>query len=151
LFERLQFFAFAATAMFAGGCVVVQQALNATLRTDLGSAFWAAFISYLGGTLTLLVILLAIREPWSAPVAAAKISLWSWTGGFFGTVYIVVSILLLPRLGAMTVVALLVAGQMLASIAFDHYGLFGLAQRPIDLSRGIGAVLLITSVIFLRA
>ena len=67
-----------------------------------------------------------------------------------GTVYIVASILLLPRLGATTVVALLVAGQMLASIAFDHYGLFGLAQRPIDLSRAIGAVLLIISVIFMR-
>jgi transporter family-2 protein len=52
----------------------------------------------------------------------AKSSAWSWTGGVFGTIYIVVSILLLPHLGAATVVALLVTGQMLGSLVFDHYG-----------------------------
>jgi len=54
LFERVQFFLLAAAGMVAGGCVVVQQALNATLRSELSSsAFWAAFVSYTAGVLTL--------------------------------------------------------------------------------------------------
>jgi len=151
VFERVQFFLLAVAAIFAGGCVVVQQALNATLRSELGSAFWAAFISYAAGMLTLLFVLVASREPWLAYSTIAKSSLPSWIGGVFGTVYIVASIMLLPRLGAMTVVALLITGQMLASVAFDHFGLFGLAQRPIDMYRAGGAVLLILGVLLVRA
>jgi transporter family-2 protein len=124
--------------------------LNASLRASIGSAVWAAFISYFVGALTLLLVLLATREPWLSSAAIAKSSLWSWTGGVFGTIYIVVAILLLPHMGAATAVALLVAGQMLGSLVFDHYGLFGLAQHPVDLSRLAGAVLLIAGVVLIR-
>src|SRR5262245_26433598 len=148
MLQQLQPLVLAALAVLAGGCVVVQQALNANLRADLGSAFWAAFVSYVGGTLTLLAVLIATREPVTTP--AAKGSLWSWTGGAFGTVYIVASIMLLPRLGAMTVIALLIAGQMFASAIFDHFGLFGVMQRPIDASRATGIVLIIIAVFLVR-
>jgi transporter family-2 protein len=132
----LQILGLALVAIGAGVSVVVQQALNANLRLSLGSATWAALISYLAGSLTLLIVLLAMREPWLSAAAVAKSAPWSWTGGLFGTVYIVVSILLLPYLGAATVVALLVTGQMLGSIAFDHYGLFGLPHRSSHRSYG---------------
>jgi bacterial/archaeal transporter family-2 protein len=152
LFERVQFFLLAAAGMVAGGCVVVQQALNATLRSELSSsAFWAAFISYTAGMLTLLFVLVVTREPWPALSMIAKSSPLSWIGRIFGTVYIVASIMLLPRLGAMTVIALLITGQMLTSVAFDHFGLFGLAQRPIDLYRAGGAVLLVLGVLLVRS
>jgi transporter family-2 protein len=150
LFERVQFFLLAVAGIVAGGCVVVQQALNATLRSELGSAFWAALISYTAGTLTLLIVLVVIREPWLALSTIVKSSLPSWIGGVFGTIYIVASIMLLPRFGAVTVVALLIAGQMLTSVAFDHFGLFGLTQRPIDMYRAAGASLLILSVLLVR-
>lgn len=150
MFERVQFILLGAAGMIAGGCVVVQQALNATLRSELGSAFWAAFISYMAGTLTLLLVLVVIREPWLELSAIAKSSPPSWIGGVFGTIYIVASIILLPRFGAVTVVALLIAGQMLTSVAFDHFGLFGLTERPIDMYRAAGAGLLTLSVLLVR-
>jgi len=106
----LQIVALALLAVGAGVSVVIQQALNADLRVSLGSASWAALSSYLVGSLTLAVVLLVLREPWVSTAAVAKSSAWSWTGGVFGTIYIVVSILLLPHLGAATVVALLVTG-----------------------------------------
>jgi bacterial/archaeal transporter family-2 protein len=46
-------------AVFAGVSFVMRQAVNADLRTALGSAAWAGFISYLGGTLCMLVSALA--------------------------------------------------------------------------------------------
>ena len=67
MFERIQFFLLAGAAMVAGGCVVVQQALHATLRSELSSsAFWAAFVSYTAGMLTLLFVLVVTRERWPA-------------------------------------------------------------------------------------
>jgi transporter family-2 protein len=140
----------AALAIGAGMSVVVQQALNAELRAGIGSALWAALFSYLGGSLTLLAVVLAAREPWPSAASIAGSSAWSWAGGAFGTIYITISILLLPHLGAAPLVALLVAGQMLASIAFDHYGLFGLTQHPAGVSRLAGALLLIAGVVLIR-
>jgi hypothetical protein len=57
---------------------------------------------------------------------------------------------LLPRLGTATFVALLVAGQMLASLLADHYGFFGVIQHPVSISRLLGAALLLGGVILIR-
>jgi transporter family-2 protein len=137
-------------AVGAGVSLVLQQALNAELRQSLGSPIWAALISYLVGALTLTAAVLALREPWLSLANASRSSAWSWLGGMFGTIYIVLSILLLPKLGAATVVALLVTGQMLGALAFDHFGLFGLPQHQADLPRIAGALMLIGGVVLVR-
>jgi transporter family-2 protein len=148
--ELVQWVAFALLAMLAGASFVMQQAVNASLRGALGSAAWAGFFSYLGGTLTMLAVIAVLREAWSPAQPVARIPWWLWSGGFFGAVYIVVAILLLPRLGAATVIALIVLGQMLASLAFDHWGAFGLPTHPVDLPRLLGAALLVAGVVLLR-
>jgi len=148
-----QLFGFLAStllAVAAGVSFVVQQAVNANLRTDINSAAWAGFVSYLGGTLCMLLLALGMRE--AVPLAAAVVrsNWWAWTGGFFGAIYIAISILLVPRLGTATFVALLVAGQMLASLVVDHYGLLGVARHLADPSRLLGAVLLVGGVVLMR-
>lgn len=137
-------------ALAAGFSIVIQQALNANVRTVLDSAAWSGFTSYLVGLACMALFVLALREPLPAAGAAARISWWAWSGGLFGAIYIMLAILLLPKLGAATFVALLVAGQMLASVTFDHYGWLGLDQRPIDLPRVAGVVLLIAGVLLIR-
>jgi transporter family-2 protein len=134
----------------AGVSFVVQQTTNAKLRTDLGSPAWAAFVSYLGGTVVMGLVVLATREPAMAAGRTSGVTWWAWSGGFFGAIYIVISILLLPRLGAATVVALIVLGQMLGSIAFDNWGAFGLPRQPLDVTRLLGAVLLMAGVFLVR-
>lgn len=134
----------------AGVSVVVQQVLVANLRVSLGSAPWAALISYVGGTLTMILIVLLMREPWVSTAGIAKSSWPSLAAGVFGVIYIVLAIVLIPRLGAATVVALVVAGQLLASVVFDHFGLFGLPQQPADINRLLGAAMLLGGVLLIR-
>src|SRR6185312_2923510 len=107
-----------ALAIGAGVSFVFQQAVNANLRTEIGSPWWAGFISYLGGTIVMLVVALSLREPWISKETLERSHLISWSGGIFGAIYIAISILLVPRLGAAMVIALLVAGQMLGALAF---------------------------------
>lgn len=134
----------------AGAGVVLQQALNASLRTSLNSAAWSGLVSYLGGTLCMALLVVALREPVPSAGVAARVPWWAWSGGFFGAIYIVVAILLLPRMGAATFVILLIAGQMLASVALDHFGWLGLAPRAVDLPRVVGVALLIGAVALIR-
>jgi transporter family-2 protein len=137
-------------AFAAGASIVVQQALNANLRTTLNSAAWSGFVSYFVGLLCMIVLVVVLRDPIPSATMAARIPWWAWSGGMFGAIFIALGILLVPKIGAATFIALLVAGQMLASVAFDHFGLLGLAQRPVDLPRIIGVALLIAGVLLIR-
>ncbi|HKO93562.1 MAG TPA: DMT family transporter [Polyangiaceae bacterium] len=134
----------------AGACLVVQATLNATLRSALSSWAWAGLVSYVGGTASMLLILAARREQWPATFAGASWPSVAWTGGCFGALYLVLAIVLLPRLGAASLVACVVTGQMVASVAFDHFGWLGVPQHPVSLSRLLGAVLLIGAVILMK-
>jgi transporter family-2 protein len=149
----MSFWAFmvaAAVTAASGVGLVLQQALNADLRVSLNSAAWAGLISYIGGTLCMIVFILVMRDGVPSAAALARTHWFSWTGGLFGAIYIALAILLLQQLGAATFISLLVAGQMVGSLLFDHYGLFGIPQHPIDLTRLAGAALLIAGVVLIR-
>ena len=139
-----------ALAAGAGVSFVFQQAVNANLRLETGSAWWAGFVSYLGGTLVMFAMIVASREPWLTGSAIVRTSWMSWTGGIFGAIYIAVSILLLPRLGAALVVALIVLGQMLGALIFDHFALLGVPGNPISTIRLAGAGLIVGGVVLIR-
>lgn len=139
-----------ALAFTAGISIVIQQALNANLRTALDSAIWSGFTSYLVGLLCMAALVIALREPIPSAGVMSRIPWWAWSGGMFGAIFIAFAIYLVPVLGAATFISLLIAGQMIASITFDHFGWLGLAQRTIDLPRLIGAGLLIAGVVLIR-
>jgi bacterial/archaeal transporter family-2 protein len=54
------------------------------------------------------------------------------------------------RRGAATVIALIVAGQMIGSLAFDQFGLLGVPVHPLNMFRLAGAALLVLGAILVR-
>jgi transporter family-2 protein len=58
---------------------------------------------------------------------------------------------MVPRLGAATTLALIIGGQMLGSLAFDHMGPLGVPQHPVTPQRLVGVVLLIGAVMLVRS
>jgi bacterial/archaeal transporter family-2 protein len=139
-----------ALAVAAGISIVVQQVLNANLRAALDSVAWSGFMSYFVGVACMVALAAALRDPVPSVAVAGRIPWWAWSGGLFGAIFIGLAIVLVPQLGAATFIALLVAGQMLGSVAFDHFGWLGLAQKPVDPSRLLGIALLIGGVVLIR-
>lgn len=137
-------------ALGAGISVAVQQVLNGSLRVALNSPAWAGFVSYLGGLLTMIVVLTAFREQMPSWKLVTATPWWAWSGGMLGGVFIMLVILLLPALGAATLLALVVAGQMTAAVLMDHFGAFGLAQHSVSLSRLLGVALIIGGVVLIK-
>lgn len=137
-------------ALAAGISVAVQQALNGGLRAALQSPAWAGFVSYVGGLLTMVVVLVALREQMPSWKLVTGTPWWAWSGGVFGAVFILLLILLLPSLGAATLLALVVAGQMLAAVVMDHFGAFGLTQHSVSTSRLLGVALVIAGVVLIK-
>lgn len=135
----------------AAGCsVALQQILNAKLRAQLGSPWWAGSVSYFVGLVSMLAVALAAPGPrFSLPPSGGG-SWVSWTGGFFGAIFIGIAVVMVPRLGAATTLALIVVGQMLGALTFDHVGLLGLPQHAASPVRLAGAACLIIGVVLVR-
>ena len=82
----VQYLVLSLLAAGAGVSFVAQQAVNANLRASIGSAAWAGFVSYLGGTICMAVLALILHERWPAGAALVRSNWWAWSGGFFGAV-----------------------------------------------------------------
>lgn len=136
--------------VLAGCLMPVQPAVNAVTAQLTGSPFLASFFSFLTGTLALWIICVALRLPWPALRSIGEMPWWVWTAGPMGAFFVTMTILAVPRLGAMSVMALLVAGQMIMSLVMDHFGWLGIPPQPMSIVRVLGAVLLLSGVILIR-
>jgi bacterial/archaeal transporter family-2 protein len=63
--------------------------------------------------------------------------------GVFGLIlYLTISVTL-PRLGSTMMIALIIIGQLLTGVVIDHFGLMGVAARPLDAWRALGVATLV--------
>lgn len=136
--------------VFAGASVALQQVLNANLRAHLGSPWWAGSVSYMVGLAAMLAVALIAPGPRFTESFTGGTAWISWTGGLFGAAFVGIAILMVPRLGAATTLSLIVVGQMIGSLAFDHFGILGIQQQPATLIRMAGATCLVLGVVLIR-
>ena len=134
----------------AGAALPVQGAINAQLNGELDAATAVGALSFLVATAAMAVALLASlaaggRRPRVAPLRT--VPWWGWLGGLCGATYVTAVFLLIPEIGAATVVVLTVAGQQLASVAVDRYGLLHLPRREISGRRLTGVALLLAGAV----
>lgn len=129
--------------------LVVQVGMNSTLRATLGSALAAALMSFLVGSGALAVFIALTRTPLPARAQFAAVPAWAWLGGVLGAFYVASSVIVGPKLGAATLLALVVLGQLGTSLLVDHFGWLGFAQHPLTLMRLAGAALLFAGVLLI--
>ena len=143
------FFA-ALLAFLAGIGLPTQTGINAQLGLWTRSSLSAALISFVVGTVALSIITVATAAPLPAWSSAATLPWWIWSGGIMGAFFVAASTFIAPQLGATTMLALILAGQIVASVLYDHFGLLGYPLHPLNLQRIIGLLLLLAGVITIR-
>lgn len=136
--------------LLAGIMAPTQAGINSQLSQYLRSYYLAALVSFFVGSMALLGFSLLLRISWPALQEVARAPWWVWLGGFCGAFLVTVTIAAVPRLGATTMFAFFLAGQMSASLFLDHFGLLGYPQQPINLWRAAGVLLLLSGAILVR-
>ena len=137
-------------AIAAGGCLPIQAGINGILRRFLGEPMQAALVSFAVGTLGLWGYSLAVRHSWPSITELAAVPWWLWTGGLLGAVFVTCTILLGPKLGAATMTAYMLLGQLAVSIVLDHFALVGFPEHPVSLLRLLGVAMLFGGAILVR-
>ena len=120
---------FIPAALVAGSLLAVQAGANAQLSRAVGSPFGATVLQLGVGSVLLLLVAL-FTGTLAALADLPRATWWHAVGGTASAFYVVSTILLFPRLGAVVSVGLFIAGQMLASLGLDSFGLLGVAAKP---------------------
>lgn len=139
-----QSLALALVAVVAGALVAVQPGINGLLRQRVEHPIQASLISFSCGLVLLTLACLGLGQRLPRPSMLGNAPWWMWVGGgAVGAVFVTSALVVAPKIGAAYWVALIIAGQMLASLWLDQHGWLGFAQRPIGWHGLLGAMLVI--------
>lgn len=133
-------------ASLAGLLLPLQSLIAARVAATINGPMMAALVNFVGGTVTLTVLITLFRVPWPSGAQAAMVPGYAWLIGMFGAFFVAQAAFTIPQLGAAGMVALVVAGQMIGSVAMDHFGILQPVQ-PVTAQKALGAVLLLAGVV----
>jgi transporter family-2 protein len=125
----------------AGGLIALQAPINAGLGKSTGS-LPAALISFAVGSVALAAIVVLSGQ--AGDLGSTFDVRWYYLlGGLLGAVYVTNALIAVSVIGAGGVAAATITGQLVASVAIDRLGLFGLDQVSLTPERILGVALLL--------
>jgi bacterial/archaeal transporter family-2 protein len=132
-----------------GGLIALQAPINAGLGRATGG-LPAALVSFLVGTVALAAIVVLSGKAGGLS-STFDVSWYYLLGGLLGAIYVANALVAVSAIGAGGVAAATVTGQLVASVAIDRLGLFGLNEIPLNPERILGvALLLVGTVLVVR-
>jgi transporter family-2 protein len=144
-------FLFTLVALVGGGLIALQAPINAEVATRLGHPISAATMSFCVGTIALIVLtLLFARNSTNLGALGAMPLYMLLGGGLLGAVYVTVTLMLAPRIGVAALMALGIAGQLIAGLLLDRFGMFDLVERGLTTGRVSGALLVLVGALMVR-
>ena len=136
-------------AFISGAFLPIQAGLNTKLGKAGESPVHASTISFVVGTVALLLYILFTQQSvsWEGIKSAPG---YVWIGGVLGAFYVTVIILAFPQLGPGLTFGLVVAGQVIISALLEHFNVLVAQQQSISPMRVLGIVLVVVGVVIVR-
>src|SRR3954470_2202407 len=108
-------------ALLSGAAISAQAGSNAQLKRSLDSPIGALVMNYLLGLIGVVLASVFARVPIPTTGKMASTPWWAWIGGLLGMMYGRSVVLLASRMGAATLIAAVVTGQLVFSVVVDHF------------------------------
>ena len=137
-------------ALLAGCMIPFQSAMNAGLGKSLQSPYFSALIVFIIAFFGIGVYILISRQHVPELTQFVNAPKWAYFGGILGGVYILMIVLLAPKLGIGNVTVMVLLGQVVAAIIIDHFGLLGATVHLINWKRLIGVCLMIAGIFMVK-
>ena len=141
---------FTTLAFFVGGLLPIQVGVNAELAKYINSPILAALVSFLVGGVCLILGAVIFKAPLPTLNQVTTLPIWFLGGGMIGAAVVLGSILAGPKIGALALISLLLAGQLVVSILIDHYGWLGFPIQKMNILRLLGVLLLVSGFLLVR-
>lgn len=141
-------------ALISGFALTLQVGVNGELRSKIGSPILSSLISFAVGTIVLTITffftVLSGSRSLQNFINIKNTSWWMFTGGLLGAFYIFTTIFTSPKIGFANMFTLVICGQIILAVIFDHFGLLGNPIHTINSLRILGIILLILGVYIIQ-
>ena len=138
---------YVAISLLGGVLIPITAALSGAMGRTLGNNNLAALIVITGSFAMVLAYTLATGSAAFSFDAVKQVPALQLCAGLGIAFYLVSITYVGPRFGVGNAVMFVLAGQIISSAAIDHFGLFGAPQKPIDLMRAAGLLIMVSGVI----
>jgi transporter family-2 protein len=140
-----------AGALFAGVLIPIQTGYNTQLAKAMHGPMVSVLAVYVVGLIFMLAVAVATQTPIPSMAQALDAPRLAWfAGGILSALYVVLLVVLAPKLGAATTVAFVVVGQIVCSAVIDHFGLLGFPEHAASPQRLLGIALMAAGVALVR-
>jgi transporter family-2 protein len=134
-------------AFLIGVTNTFQSGVNSQLRLATQNPILSSIISFVTGLSGLLICFVLFNKEPIPPLESFKnITWWKWLGGAFGAFYVLTVIFIVKEIGPANLLCLIIAGQLVAGVVIDHFGLVGFVVHPINAWRILGISLIMGGV-----
>ena len=136
---------FAAWSLLAGAGIPLIGVLNSGVARSVGNPYTATAIMFTVAALIAVGFALPLYgHPTMAQLGSAPPI--SYGAGLLIGFYVLSATIIIPRLGAASFIAFILVAQLLTSAAVDQSRLFGMARRPIDITRMVGLIAIVAGI-----
>ncbi len=132
--------------VLCGVTITTQASVNSQLRHTIHNPIAAAFISFVVGTIILFFAVVAYRHGFPSISELKEVSWHQYTGGLLGAFFVTVIIFTLPKIGSANMFILIIAGQLITSLLYDHFGILGAPIQSVNWKKIAGVVMVIVGV-----
>ena len=135
----------AAWSLLAGAGIPLIGVLNSGVARSVGNPYAATAILFAIATLVALGFALPLYgHPTMAQLGSAPPI--SYGAGLLIGFYGLSATIIIPRLGAASFIAFILVAQLLTAAVVDQFGMFGMARRPIDITRMVGLIAIVAGI-----
>ncbi|MCT4782697.1 MULTISPECIES: DMT family transporter [Exiguobacterium] len=126
-----------------------QTAINGHLGAVLESALKGAFVSFVVGTMALLLIVILMRPTVQWRGLAGQPA-WIWFGGIIGALFIGGNVFIVPLVGTGVAVVIVIIGLLCGSLLIDRFGWFGAAKHPVTGIQLVSLAIMVIGILLIR-
>ncbi|CAA0121412.1 Uncharacterised protein [Halioglobus japonicus] len=133
-------------AALAGILIAVQAGMNAQLGVLLHSPLLASLVAFsVSAAVTMLLVLFTDHS--TEPAHRNQvIPAWLWLGGLLSAGGVGLFYYLIPRMGAGPMMSVALTSQLTVAMMVSHFGWFDLPETPLNMSRAMGLVALLSGI-----
>lgn len=135
--------------IIAGALLPFQAGFNTKMGKSIDSPIWASLISFVVGSLALLVYVIFTKN--AVQFSGLKtVPAYTWLAGVFGAFYVATVVIAFPKLGPALTFSLVIAGQLFISLLLDHFNILVQQQHSINIYRVLGMLMIVGGVLLIR-
>jgi transporter family-2 protein len=132
--------------LFGGITLSAQSSINGTFSRKAGT-IETTLLTFLTGTLFLTIFITFFGQ--GNILAILDAPKWQLSAAFLGTMYLLLTVMAVPRIGVIATNIAGIAGQLVIGVLIDHFGWFNSLVIALDIKRVFALLFMIIALYFI--